>query len=460
MKRLEVVPTLEAIADSIANNTAGRNDELVDLVKLIDSIDGPYSLLLDAPWGDGKTFFVRALEEVLKATNPQITPNGQHDRRLDQVIDRLEDIETPFLPFYFNAWENDFADDPISALFANMAVAFDAQGLTVAHSARKTIAAIVDAALAAAPIPVRISGIEEAITGSSLISAYEERAQLRSLIDDLAENCIKEVANKLVIIIDELDRCRPDFAVRLLEQTKSLFQSEKIIVIIATDSQQLAQAAAGLYGPGYDSQRFIERFYDQRLRLTPSEAFKVVEGHRPLPSNDKYDAMICSLLQSHDLTIRDYQRLREAIEAGRNYCEHNDGGSMIEAVSKCILIPLLIFLERDDRETFRKVIGGHDFDALYSVGMKHQAFREALSRSMGYASWPKDMNENGQMAPIDQERFVREICMWLYGDTTSTEYRKAAAITIPFPCNLDKNVFRTLKFPPECYKAQASQSTD
>ena len=70
MKRLEVAPTPEAIADSIANDTASRNGELVDFVKLIDSIEGPYNLLLDAPWGDGKTFFVRSLEEVLKSLNP------------------------------------------------------------------------------------------------------------------------------------------------------------------------------------------------------------------------------------------------------------------------------------------------------------------------------------------------------------------------------------------------------
>jgi len=85
LKRLEVAPTPEAVADSIANDTAGRNDELVDIVKLIESIEGPYSLLLDAPWGDGKTFFVRSLEEVLKTLNPHIATTMENEQKLARV---------------------------------------------------------------------------------------------------------------------------------------------------------------------------------------------------------------------------------------------------------------------------------------------------------------------------------------------------------------------------------------
>lgn len=121
VKRLEKVPTQDAIAESIEQNAAGRNEDLIGLVRILDSIEGPYSLLLDAQWGDGKTFFVKSLVEVLKVLNSNINNDQKITSSLKSVTDELKNVETPFLPFYFNAWENDFEEDPISALFANMA---------------------------------------------------------------------------------------------------------------------------------------------------------------------------------------------------------------------------------------------------------------------------------------------------------------------------------------------------
>ena len=450
MKRLEAAPTPDGIAESIEKDTAGRNDELIGFIELIESIEGPYSLLLDAPWGDGKTFFVRSAEEVLKALNPQITPAAERDARLSCVTDCLSDIETPYLPFYFNAWEHDFADDPISALFAAMAVAFDAENLTKAHSARKAITSIVDAALAVAPTSLRVSDVAEALAGESLVEAYEKRAELRGRIDHLAEDCIAEVANKLVIIIDELDRCRPDFAVRLLEQTKSLFQSENIIVIISADSRQLAHATAGLYGPGYDSQRFIERFYDQRLLLSPSDPYRVVEGHRLSPSSHFYSMMVDSLLHTHDLTIRDYQRIHDELAAGENYCAQHDDDSIVTSIAKCFLVPLLIFLKRDDYAAFRKVTSGQDHDALYTLGSKHAAFIEGLSHCSSTPDWPRPVDENNQAVSESPEEFVRDICVWLYAAESSDEYREAAGRLRTAPYGFNKTVLRTLRFPLAC----------
>lgn len=304
VKRLEKVPTQDAIAESIEQNAAGRNDDLIGLVRILDSIEGPYSLLLDAQWGDGKTFFVKSLVEVLKVLNSNIDNDPTITSSLKGVTDELVNVETPFLPFYFNAWENDFEEDPISALFANMAIVFDEMELTKERSLQKCITSVLDASLSTMHLSPRgVSKISEAFTGESLIKEYEKRALLRERISELAEKSIREVANKLVIIIDELDRCRPDFAVRLLEQTKNLFQSDNIIVIISTDSLQLAHAIAGLYGPNIDSQHFIERFFDKRLTLTPADACKVITGKMMQDTSHFYDLLSRELFDAHNLAV-------------------------------------------------------------------------------------------------------------------------------------------------------------
>lgn len=447
MKRLEVAPTPEAVADSIANDTAGRNDELVDIVKLIESIEGPYSLLLDAPWGDGKTFFVRSLEEVLKTLNPHIAITMENEQKLARVTKKLEDIETPYLPFYFNAWEHDFADDPISALFATMAVAFEAENLTKAHSARKAITSIVDAALATLPISARVSGVVEALEGESLIEAYNKRAKLRELINDLAENCIAEVANKLIIIIDELDRCRPDFAVRLLEQTKSLFQSENIIVIISADSLQLAHATAGLYGNGFDSQHFIERFFDLRIGLNPTDSYMVATGEDLYDTPHDYDVMKRCLFDAHRLTIRDCARIHDKLIAGRQYCEKSGDGGLAASMAVCLILPILIFLERDDVELFRQITRGADFDALYGYASHYDAFVKVLDKYLNLSKSEFETKDSDGISDEERRQYVRNLCIWLFAQKRNSSPFYKAYNDLGSPRGIDRTIFATLRFP-------------
>ena len=60
--RLEKEPTCENIAEAISEDAAGRNDDLVAFVELLRRIDGPSTVMLDAPWGEGKTFFVKSAQ--------------------------------------------------------------------------------------------------------------------------------------------------------------------------------------------------------------------------------------------------------------------------------------------------------------------------------------------------------------------------------------------------------------
>lgn len=447
VRRIEKVPTQEAIAESISHNTAGRNEDLIDLVKLLDSIEGPYSLLLDAPWGDGKTFFVKSLVEVLKAINPRIANMQDAAVSLKEIADKLEGIKTPFLPFYFNAWEYDFAEDPLSALFANMAIAFDKVGFTKEWSARKCIASVIDASLSAVHLPAIASNMVDAFSGESLIAAYENHALLRERIDELAEQGVLKVANKLVIIIDELDRCRPDFAVRLLEQVKSLFQSDNIIVIISADSLQLSHATAGLYGPGFDSQHFIERFFDLRLTLTPADAYKVATGESLHDTMRCYDLLMRELYDAHNLTIRDYIRLHEKLAAGRNYCDMDDDGTMGSIVAKCLFIPLLIFIERSDTALFRMITRGVDFDALYEYGSQYPTFNSALNEYLTPAVTGQRWDGKTQLEERVKREYVRDICIWLFSTKRDSQECFNARRQIGILAEPDRSVFKTLRFP-------------
>ncbi len=447
VKRVEKAPTHGAIAESILLNTASRNDDLIALVKILDSIEGPYSVLLDAPWGDGKTFFVKSLEEVLKDINPNIATNATMSDSLKKVTSSLQSVETPFLPFYFNAWKYDFAEDPISALFANMAIEFNKISFRKSYSARSCIASVIDASLAVASTRLKVADMTKTFSGESLIEAYEKHTLLRERINALAEESILEVANKLVIIIDELDRCRPDFSIRLLEQTKSLFQNENIIIIISTDSLQLAHATAGSYGPKFDSQHFIERFFDQRLTLMPSNAYKVATGETIHDSFHNYDLLKNELIESRKLTIRDCARIYEKLAAGRAYCDMHDDGSLVAAIIKCLFIPLLIFIEREDTELFRAITRGTNFDALYEYGSHYSTFTNFLNKNLHFIKTGQRQNETAEVTEEERKDYIRDICIWLFSSNRNGRECNDAYSRIGMPRGIDPGILATLRFP-------------
>jgi predicted KAP-like P-loop ATPase len=76
---------------------------------------------------------------------------------------------------------------------------------------------------------------------------------------------------QFIIFVDELDRCRPDFAMRLLETIKHFFDIPGITFVLAYDEMFLSSAAKSLYGPSFDADNYLRRFIDVRFWLPQNE---------------------------------------------------------------------------------------------------------------------------------------------------------------------------------------------
>jgi hypothetical protein len=72
------------------------------------------------------------------------------------------------------------------------------------------------------------------------------------------------VNSPLFVMIDELDRCRPSYAVTVLERVKHLFEANDVVFIFATDTNQLQHTIRGAYGGDFDGRSYLSRFFDRR----------------------------------------------------------------------------------------------------------------------------------------------------------------------------------------------------
>lgn len=83
----------------------------------------------------------------------------------------------------------------------------------------------------------------------------------------ILNDIVTEEAQKLVIFIDELDRCRPTFAIETLERIKHYFDDERIIFVVSVNKEQLIHTISKFYGASFDATAYLNKFFDMNIYL-------------------------------------------------------------------------------------------------------------------------------------------------------------------------------------------------
>lgn len=234
--------------------------EDVDIVErfLKSQVNGQGGCVLnvDAGWGLGKTFFMNML----------------NDRLGDHAV-------------YVNAWETDHADDALLPVLAAVT-----QGLAALNPDRpsgrlKKVGKSVALSLAMGGIRggagILTAGASEGLLrmgsaaaerlmsdqADALFSRFEDAEKsIKAFKDEVAET-VKALDQPFTILIDELDRCRPTYAIEMLERIKHLFDIPNVAFVVATDTEQLQHAIKAVYGEGFDAKAYLRRFFSRTYRF-------------------------------------------------------------------------------------------------------------------------------------------------------------------------------------------------
>nr|WP_295934844.1 P-loop NTPase fold protein [uncultured Dyadobacter sp.] len=222
------------------------------LTELIGGFGTGFVLAINSEWGTGKTTFVKMWRQDLQNAG--------------------------FDTLYFNAWENDFESNPLVAIMSELKSL--SKDKTVKFKSliqkgavlTKNLAPAVIKALASRYIDPQtlVDGLENASKAAAEIlekeiEAYANRKkQLNDFRKDLESFVNKGIGDKpVVFFIDELDRCRPSYAVEVLEHIKHFFAVSGIVFVLAIDKEQLGHAVRGVYGSEQiDADEYLRRFID------------------------------------------------------------------------------------------------------------------------------------------------------------------------------------------------------
>lgn len=456
MKRIDKDPSGELILETLRNDSVGRNSDVVRFVNLVQSIEGSYSIFLDAPWGEGKTFFVKSVEAVLKSRNSFLKDKDTEVFNTLAGAGKLDDQSESYLPFYFNAWENDYYDDPLCPLLADMASQYDFDTKTDTASFSVKAATIIDVILGAASLGTMGGGKTDfsnalnVLKGQDLLTQFKERKELRTKFNELIESILPKYADKMIIFIDELDRCNPLFSIRLLEQTKRLFANDNVILVYSVDSVQLANAIAGVYGNQFNGKKYLERFYDLRFEPTPVDKLKYLStmGYETSDSYP-YANIANGYIAKSIFTLRDLNRIYRRLREGQVYA-HSLGGSNTSNYpfffAKNALLPTFIVMAYTNPSLWRRIRNGSDFEKIINFASGNTQFMDYLGHCLRETRMANEEDKLGSDAP---KKYIHRICALLFIENAYSDLYQDAYLSmgINMQQHPDKTVFRTLEFP-------------
>lgn len=420
MKRVDEEPTTEAIEIALTQDPLHRKKEIEDFLKMLIAVEPPYTFVIDAPWGSGKTFFVKQVARALQMANPALNPDSaKPNATFENITEEL--IETPCLPIYFNAWEDDHFDNPILPILASIANATGEDSVKDGKDFVKGVIGVLEAAASLFGYNGDINGAIENFSGTDFLARYKVEKELRGKIDELIKTNLPEVANRTIIFIDELDRCRPEFAIKVLEQTKTLFQQDNIVVAYSTDITQLAHSLQGVYGPRFEGRKYLERFYDKRLELNPIRLadYLLYKGINTMDGYTFMDITI-DLLSYKQASLRACNRLIDSItnlsRYTANHWEHF-GNGRVQHFPDQGLLPVINILAYYDPLAWHEMKTSTDFGAVYELAKHSNRFIRYLDEVIE-SVWGANKDELPYKQDIEnrRKRFVEDLCALIYGN--------------------------------------------
>jgi len=243
------------------NGKLGREKYAKILTTLVDNKNDGFVLAINSEWGTGKTVFVKMWKQHLEN----------------------EGLKT----LYFNAWENDFEEDILVALLSEFKELLKSAEPKINQSFKsiinKATPLVGKVALGFAKTQIKKVIGEDAtgelidtvtsVTAEQLEEQINDYSKRKDSIVDFKDSLCEFVKTSspekpLVFIIDELDRCRPNYAVAVLEKVKHLFSVPGIVFVLSIDKEQLGNAVRGVYGSDkIDADEYLRRFIDIEYSL-------------------------------------------------------------------------------------------------------------------------------------------------------------------------------------------------
>ena len=313
MKKSVLLPMDENLILTIREDALDRNADLNSFCQLLSHSNSMNSIALDGRWGSGKTFFVKQCALLINAKNSLSNIDKDIAESILKVAKQSNSFEgltdNKLLAVYFDGWENDSNEDPILALIYRIVQQLDLKtnGFDLNHLVH--ILGTIGDAITGRPI----TSVFECLNERNIFDEIRKHEDLETTIKKFFEEILFEKAEQLIIFVDELDRCRPSYAVRLLERIEHYFINDRITFVFSVNLEQLQHTIKNFYGNDFDACRYLDRFFDLRLSLPPINTTKYY-NYLNLSNNIVGDRVLMRIQQTFNMSIREFCKFYDLVK--------------------------------------------------------------------------------------------------------------------------------------------------
>lgn len=372
MNSLELIPTEENLIHALNKDLLNRNKDLVRFYELILAQEVAASIAIDGSWGSGKTFFVKQSMLLINAKNPM---SDMEDEKKASIVCTLpfpkktEDMSENYdVAVYYDAWENDNDTDPVLSLMYEIIkqlginYVFD-DSINVFKLAGSVLEVLTDK---------NINGIIENLKSENPLTKIKEEKDLHENIKNFFTELLVERGNRLVVFIDELDRCKPSYAVQLLERIKHYLCDDRITFVFSVNLGELQHTIKHYYGNTFDAYRYLDRFFDMRISLPPADktAFYREMG---LDSSYGLEKICRKVIDTYNMELREVTRFYRQVKTAAYAPTHGGQWDFVFSNEKgkqfllMYITPILVGLKIVDISLYNDFVNGQNSKPLMDI---------------------------------------------------------------------------------------------
>lgn len=417
MKNYSLAPTEENAYEMLRTNPIGRSDDVFRFVELLSHMeDSCYSIALNGEWGSGKTFFVKQVKLILDAENPQSNLPEIMRLKVKGLIPNQFTCPDCYTTVYYDAWANDNHEDPLLSLIYE---AIRSGQIDYSPEQKRSIFDTLSN-IADVLTGKNISNFLEALRGSNELEDMQKGADLESLVRDFINYLIEERGNRLVFFIDELDRCKPDYAIRFLERIKHYFDDERVTFVFSVSLSQLQWTVKSYYGSEFNSTRYLDKFFDIRLTLPHVNYEDFLKNRLNMWANDLVSTVGMEVIKYYQFSLREmerYIRLLKIVEHVAQKIQPGSPGRNAVLFSATYFVPIMLGLQMYNIKKFNDFLSGNDAGPLKEILMNTSVILDTkflLSWGENYATGGVIISHAGKETESIEER-IDKIYKVLFG---------------------------------------------
>jgi hypothetical protein len=227
-----------------------------------DFVDGSLVVSLNAPFGSGKTSFLSMWKDDL-------------DKRREKGANLPKVI-------MLNAWESDYCGDPLLSIVIKLAQSVETKNTDQKTSILEAVKDFGNFTLALANgFVAHSTGLNSMEAGKhaqdekqkrseqklDIVKLYEEKEAALQKLKEALRKAFASDNPKAFVFVDELDRCRPDYAVSYLETIKHVFDIHGLVFVLGIDYDQLSGSARALFGQDLNFPEYFRKFVHRSVSL-------------------------------------------------------------------------------------------------------------------------------------------------------------------------------------------------